>query len=89
MSEQRDADMSVIRQKVAAVRSAVDRISREVERLRRDMEQTAGECREAYRLVIADKIQKMERLVVLLSHNVLDHTLYDPVQPFARDITRP
>jgi uncharacterized protein YoxC len=78
---QKEADMNAVRQKVNAVRTAVQRLSFDVERLRKDMEQTTGECRNAYRLVIQDKIRKIEHAVVLLSHSVMDHTIFDPAQP--------
>jgi outer membrane murein-binding lipoprotein Lpp len=77
----READMNAIRQKVNAVRTAVQKYSFEIERLRKDMEQTTGEARNAYRLVIQDKMRKMEHAVVCLSHSVIDHTIFDPVQP--------
>lgn len=77
----READMNAIRQKVNAVRTAVQRYSHQIERLRKDMEQTTGEARNAYRLVIQDKMRKMEHAVICLSHSVVDHTIYDPAQP--------
>ena len=87
MPETREADMNVVRQKVNAVRTLVNRLSHEIERLRRDSTETTGEARNAYRLVIQDKMRKLEHAVICLSHSVIDHTLYDPAQPTLGEIS--
>lgn len=81
-----DADMNLVRQRVSDVRDIVLRLSYEIEGLRRDMDATTGEARTAYRLVIRDKIVKLEHAVVCLPHAILGQTLVDSSQPTTGEI---
>lgn len=82
------ADMNVVRQKVEDVKELVFRLSYEIEALREGMKHSTGECLNAYRLVIQDKIRKIEHAVVCLSHSVIDHTLMDAAQPSLGELSR-
>jgi len=85
---ERKADMFAVRKKVEDVSDVVGRLTREIEGLRKDMEQTTGEAKDAYRLVIQDKIRKIENAVVCLSHSVIDKTIYDEAQPSLGELSR-
>ena len=76
-----EADLSILRKKVDDVRHLVYTTTHEIERLRMDMGNSTGEALNAYRLVIQDKLRKMEHALVCMSQSILDHTAYDPAQP--------
>lgn len=81
-----DSDMTAVRKKVSDVRDDVLRLSYEIENLRRSMSASTGECKNAYRLVIRDKIVKLEHAVVSLPHAILGMTLVDSAHPTTGEI---
>lgn len=69
-------DTIVVRRIILDLHARVVRLTDDVDRLRADLEggEVGGEVGDAIRLLIADKILKIENAVILVSHSVVDHT---------------